>query len=102
MTYSTISRALVVGLLLAAACSSVAFADSAGKAEQGRDDSAVISEQQQREWELKMLSWQQNLAENLQEKVGNTLLLKSNIDYSQDLTVFAAELSADRERIVGK
>ena len=105
MTYSIISKGLAIGLLLTSFCSSVAFADQDlgdQNVVQGHDSPSMITEDQQRRWEMKMLSWQQNLADSLQEKIGKTLLLNNNMDYQQDLSVFSAELTGDRGRIVQK
>lgn len=103
MTYSIISKTLVIGLLLTSACSTVAFADQGlgdQKALQDHDDTSVITENQQRSLEMKMFSWQQNLADNLQEEIDNTLIIKGEIDHQQDLTVFSSELAADHKRMV--
>ena len=102
MIYSAISKALAIALL-ASAWSSVCFADQdmgEQNALQDNAEASLISENQQRSLEMKMLSWQQSLADELQERVANTLLLKNNIEYHQDFTGFSADLVADRERIV--
>ena len=102
MTYSAISKALAIALL-ASAWSSVCFAEQdmgEQNALQDDADTSLITQDQQRSLEMKMLSWQQSLADELQEKIGNTLLLINNIDYQQDLSGFSADMAADRERIV--
>lgn len=102
MTYSAISKALAIALL-ASAWSSVCFADpdmGEQNALQDNAEASLIAEDQQRSLEMKMLSWQQSLADELQENIVNTLLLKNNIEYQQDFTGLSADLAADRERIV--
>jgi hypothetical protein len=103
MTYSIIIKALVIGSLLTLACSSVAVAGqdlSDPKAMEADEDRSVITELQQRRWEMKMLSWQQTIAESIQEKRDNMLLIKENIDYQLDVREFSVDLGAVRKRIV--
>ena len=103
MKYSITFKALVIGSLLTAACSSVSLAGevlSDPKGMEADDDTSLITEEQQRGWEMKMLSRQQNLARSLQEKRDNALLLKYNMDYQQDAGEFSVELGVVHKRIV--
>lgn len=103
MTYSIISKALVIGTLLVSAYASVSIADqnlSEPNTVQAHDDTSVITVKQQREWEMKMLSWQQNIAERLQEDRDNPLLLNNNIDQQQDEGDFRVELGGGPDRFV--
>lgn len=102
MKYSNTFKALAVGSLLAAVCSSVSFADdqSYSKGMDTVDNTSVITEEQQRSWEMKMLSWNQELAKSLQEKRDNMMLSNDNNDYQQDAAEISVEWDSVRERMV--
>ena len=102
MTYSVISKALVIGSLLVSAYSSVSLAGqdlNDPKAVEVHGDTQVITVEQQREWEMTMLSWQQNLTASLQENRENMLLI-NDVDYQQDAGEVSVELDAAQKRIV--
>ena len=105
MKYSNTFKALVVGSLLAAVCSSVSFAGQDQNNPKGMDavdDTSVITEEQQRSWDMKMLSWNQDVAKSIQEKRDNMMLSNDNYDYQQDTTEFSVELDSVQKRIVQK
>lgn len=103
MKYSITFKALVIGSLLATVCSSVSLAGEVLSDPKGMvadDDTSVITEEQQRGWEMTMLSWHQSVAESIQEKRDNMMLLNDNNDYQQDATEYSAELGLVHKRMV--
>ncbi len=103
MKYSITFKALVIGSLLATVCSSVSLAGevlSDPKGMEADDDTSVITEEQQRGWEMTMLSWHRSVAESIQEKRDNMLLSNGNNDYQQDAIEFSVELGSARKHIV--
>jgi len=103
MTRAVIFKALVIGSLLISTYSTASLADqelSDQKAMEAYDGAPAITAEQQHRWETKMLSWQKNLAEDLQEKIHNQMILKEIIDYQEDVRCFSIELGGAHKRIV--
>ncbi len=103
MKYSITFKALVIGSLLTAACSSVSLAGQdpiAPKGMEADDDTSVITDEQQRGLEMTMLSWHRSVSESIQEKRDNMLLSNDNNDYRQDAIEFSVELGSAHKHMV--
>lgn len=103
MTHSIIFKALLIGSLLTSAYSAVSLADqklSDQKAMDAYDDALLVTPEQQHRLETKMLSWQENLTEKLQDNRVNKLITKEITDFQEGAPAFSIELDSVRDRIV--